>query len=154
MSAADNAQPLIRTPDHRVRVFVSSALDDLAPERAAVRDAVSALRLTPIMLGPGAPREVYSSYMQQSHIFVGLYWESYGPVAPGTTQSTLEDEYRLSAGIPRLIYIKSPAPARDERLQKLIKRIQAEDTTSYKPFSTPEELLELVENDLALLLTG
>lgn len=28
---------LIRTPDQRVRVFISSTLDELAPERAAAR---------------------------------------------------------------------------------------------------------------------
>jgi len=38
--------PSIRTPDQRVRVFVSSLLHELAPERQAVRDAVTRLRLT------------------------------------------------------------------------------------------------------------
>jgi len=37
---------MIRTPDQRVRVFVSSSLQELAPERQAVRDAVTRLRLT------------------------------------------------------------------------------------------------------------
>ena len=37
---------IIRTPDHRVRVFISSTLQELAPERAAARQAVSDLRLT------------------------------------------------------------------------------------------------------------
>ena len=33
---------LIRTPDQRVRVFVSSTLDELAPERAAARARLDA----------------------------------------------------------------------------------------------------------------
>jgi hypothetical protein len=47
---------------------------------------------------------------------VGIYWQSYGWVAPGEEVSGLEDEYRLSAGLPRLVYVKSPAPDREPRL--------------------------------------
>ena len=39
-------QAVIRTPDRRLRVFVSSTLGELAEERRAVSRAVSALRLT------------------------------------------------------------------------------------------------------------
>lgn len=35
----------IRTPDQRLRVFVSSTLTELAEERAAVANAISALGL-------------------------------------------------------------------------------------------------------------
>jgi Domain of unknown function (DUF4062) len=44
----------IRTPDQRVRVFVSSTLDELAPERAAAREAITQLRLTPVLFESGA----------------------------------------------------------------------------------------------------
>ena len=42
---------VIRTPDQRVRVFVSSTLQELAAEREAARDAVTRLRLVPVWLG-------------------------------------------------------------------------------------------------------
>ena len=45
---------VIRTPDRRLRVFVSSALGELADERRAVSRAISALRLTPVMFEQGA----------------------------------------------------------------------------------------------------
>lgn len=45
---------MIRTPDQRVRVFVSSALGELAAERQAVRDAVTRLRLVPVLFELGA----------------------------------------------------------------------------------------------------
>ena len=61
--AAGEGGPRIRTSDQRVRVFVSSTLQELAPERAAARTAITRLHLTPIMfeLGarPHAPRELY-----------------------------------------------------------------------------------------------
>jgi hypothetical protein len=80
------AEPgLIRTPDQRVRVFVSSALRELAAERQAVRDAIAGLRLVPVMFELGArphpPRNVYRAYLSQSQVFVGVYWQSYGWVA-------------------------------------------------------------------------
>jgi Domain of unknown function (DUF4062) len=78
---------LIRTPDQRVRVFVSSALQELSAERQAVRDAVARLRLVPVMFELGArphpARQVYRDYLAQSQVFVGVYWQSYGWVAPG-----------------------------------------------------------------------
>lgn len=52
------------------------------------------------------------SYLRQSHLFVGIYGRRYGGVGPGMTISGLEDEYLLSAGKPRLLYIKADVPDR------------------------------------------
>ncbi len=148
---------LIRTPDQRLRVFVSSTLQELAAERQAVRDAVTRLRLVPVMFELGArphpPRQVYRSYLAQSQVFVGVYWQSYGWVAPGEQVSGLEDEYLLSAGLPRLIYVKSPAPERESRLAGMLTRIRDDGDVSYQHFSAAAELQRLVENDLAVLLS-
>jgi len=147
----------IRTPDQRLRVFVSSTLAELAAERAAVREAIERLQLTPVLFELGArphpPRDLYRAYLEQSQIFVGIYWQRYGWVAPEETVSGLEDEYSLSAGMPRLLYVKAPAPEREAGLTELLGRIQSDDTASYKPFSTPEELARLVSADLALLMS-
>ena len=98
--------PLIRTPDQRVRVFISSTLRELATERVAARSAITRLHLTPIMfeLGarPHAPRELYRAYLAQSEVFVGIYWQQYGWVAPGEEVSGLEDEYLPSGDRPKL----------------------------------------------------
>src|SRR5215471_10008174 len=148
---------VIRTPDQRLRVFVSSTLRELAAERQAVRDAVASLRLVPVMFELGArphpPGQVYRAYLAQSQVFVGLYWQSYGWIAPGEEVSGLEDEYLLGAGLPRLIYVKSPAPDRDARLTRMLDQIRDDADVSYQHFSEPEELRGLVENDLAVLLS-
>ena len=147
----------IRTPDQRLRVFVSSTLGELAEERKVVRDAVEQLRLTPIMFELGArphpPQALYRSYLEQSDVFVGIYWQSYGWVAPEMSISGLEDEYERSAGMPRLVYVKRPAPDIEPRLTALLGRLKDEDTTSYKSFRGAAELHDLVLDDLALLLT-
>ena len=148
---------VIRTPDQRVRVFISSTLTELAAERRAARDAVTQLRLVPVMFELGArpypPRPVYQAYLAQSQIFVGIYWQSYGWIAPGEQVSGLEDEYRLSAGLPRLIYVKSPATEREPRLAEWLARIRDTGEVSYQHFSAPAELRGLVEDDLAVLLS-
>src|SRR5215207_3239474 len=129
----------ILTPDQRLRVFVSSTLQELAGDRQAVREAIESLRLTPVMFELGArpypPRALYRAYLEQSDVFVGLYWERYGWVAPGEQVSGLEDEYTLAAGRPKLVYIKTPAPKREPRLEALISRIKSEDHVSYRRFA-------------------
>jgi predicted ATPase len=151
------AAMIIRTPDYHLRVFVSSTLKELADERKAVRQSILKLRLSPVMFESGArphpAKELYQSYLSQSHIFIGIYWQSYGWVAPDMNISGLEDEYNLSAKLPRLIYIKTPAPAREPALVSLLDRIRNDNTSSYTYFSSPTELKELVQNDLALMLT-
>jgi predicted ATPase len=148
---------VIRTPDHRLRVFVSSSLKELARERAAAQEAIRGLRLAPVMFELGArphpASDLYRAYLDQSHIFLGIYWQNYGWVAPDMDVSGLEDEYLLAGEKPKLIYIKSPAPDREQNLKVLLDRIKSDDAVSYKYFSNAEELRELIENDLALILT-
>jgi predicted ATPase len=147
----------IRTPDQRLRVFVSSTLAELADERAAVSRAISALRLTPVLFELGArphpPRELYRAYLAQSDIFIGLYWQRYGWIGPGMEISGLEDEFRLSHSIPRLLYVKTPAPEQEPRLAAMIGELQKEGADSYRSFRSPRELGRLVRDDLALLLS-
>jgi predicted ATPase len=157
MTVDKQGKVAIRTPDQRLRVFVSSTLAELAEERAAVARAISALRLTPVLFELGArphpPRELYRAYLAQSDIFVGLYWQRYGWIGPGMDISGLEDEFRLSHSIPRLLYVKAPAPEREPRLTAMIAELQSEGTDSYRSFRTPRELGRLVRDDLALLLS-
>ena len=147
----------INTPDQRLRVFVSSTLEELAAERRAVRDAVNRLRLVPVLFELGArphpPRELYRAYLAQSQIFIGIYWQRYGWVAPGEQISGLEDEYRLAAGLPQLLYVKGPAPDREPQLAEMLARIKNAGGTSYQHFTDAAELQRLVENDLAVLLS-
>ena len=147
----------IRTPDQRVRVFVSSTLQELAEERRAVRAAIESMRMTPVMFEQGArphpPRAIYRAYLDQSDIFVGLYWERYGWVAPNEEVSGLEDEYVLSGDRPKLIYVKARAPKREARLSELIARIQHDDRVSYRRFDDAYDLHSLVADDLAVILS-
>jgi predicted ATPase len=147
----------IRTPDQRLRVFVSSTLKELAADRRSVRTAIERMGLAPVMFELGArphpPRDLYRAYLEQSDIFVGIYGDRYGWVAPGETVSGLEDEYTLaSPGMPKLIYIRESAGEREPRLTELLDRIRADGGASFKYYTDPDELGSLVGGDLAVLL--
>jgi predicted ATPase/class 3 adenylate cyclase len=148
---------VILTPDQRVRVFISSTLQELAEERAAARRAIARLHLVPVWYESGArphpPRSMYRAYLDQSQVFVGIYWQRYGWVAPGMDISGLEDEYRLAAGKPMLLYLKRPAPDTEPRMTEFLDGIRAAGTVSYRAFATPRELERLLTDDLAVLLS-
>jgi hypothetical protein len=88
-------------------------------------------------------------------VFIGLYWQRYGQLGPGMQVSGLEDEVELARakGLPRLLYVKTPAPDREPRLAGLLARIKQEASDSYRYFRTPAELGRLVRDDLAALLS-
>ena len=151
------AEPVILTPDQRVRVFISSTLQELAEERAAARRAVHRLHLAPVWYESGArphpPRSMYRAYLEQSQVFVGIYWQRYGWIAPGMDISGLEDEYRLAAGLPKLLYLKRPAPDQEPRMKTFIDSIRDAGAVSYRVFATPRELERLLADDLAIMLS-
>ena len=146
----------IRTPDQRLRVFVSSTLVELAAERGAARAAIEQLRLAPVMFESGArphpAQALYRAYLAQSDVFIGIYADSYGWIGPGMTISGLEDEFQLAADMPRLLYVKSPAPRREPALGRMLDRIKAGGHTSYTKFADATQLQELILTDLATLL--
>jgi hypothetical protein len=61
---------------------------------------------------PYPPLELYRAYLAQSDVFIGLYWQRYGRVGPGMQTSGLEEELELAraGALPRLLYVKTPAP--------------------------------------------
>ncbi|WP_210506422.1 DUF4062 domain-containing protein [Naasia sp. SYSU D00057] len=136
---------------------MSSTLKELAAERKVARAAIERLAAAPVMFELGArphpPRALYRAYLEQSDIFVGLYWEKYGWVAPDESVSGLEDEYNLAPpSMPRLMYIKETTGEREPRLVELLDRIRTDDMASFKYFADPAELADLLVTDLATLL--
>ena len=147
----------IRTPDQRLRVFISALPDELVAEVAVVRGAVQRLRLTPLIVeipdGLPAARHMWQGYLEQSHVFIGLYGQGYGPAIDAAGISQQEDECRLAAQLPRLLYVRGRSLSRDPRLATMLARTSAEDARLYRVFSSVEDLEQLVVDDLAVLLT-
>ncbi len=146
----------IHTPDQRLRVFVSSTMKEMADERAAARQAIESLHLTPVLFELGArpypPRDLYLAYLRQSDVFIGIYGEQYGWVAPGSDVSGLEDEYLSASDKPRLVYVQSPAASRDGRLAEMLARVE-QGGLSYRQFAKAGDLVGLIADDLAVLVS-
>jgi hypothetical protein len=144
---------VIRTPDQRLRVFVSSTLKELAPERRAVRAAIERLAMAPVMFELGArphpPRELYRAYLEQSDIFVGVYWES---TVGSRRARTCRARGRVGA---RARYPEARLPEAQRASQERLERCcpdPSEDDASYVAFSDAAELADLVTADLASVL--
>ena len=146
----------IRTPDQRLRVFVSSTLKELAPERRAARAAIERLALAPVMFELGArphpPRSLYRAYLEQSDIFVGIYWEQYGWIAPGEERVGARGRVEPRARHPEAHLPQATASTGRSALDELLERIRDDDDASYVTFTDADELADLVTADLATLL--
>ena len=136
---------------------MSSTLEELADERHAAREAIEELHLTPMMFEVGArdhsPRDVYLSYLDQSDVFIGIYWESIGWAHDGSDVTGIEEEFESWKEKPRLIYVKEPSPGRQAGMTKFLGEIMADAKVSFRTFSTPAELSRLVSEDLAILIS-
>lgn len=144
----------------RLRVFVSSTIEECAAERAAVRDAILSINHEPVLFEdigarPHPPRELYRARLEISHIFIGIYRESYGWVAPGMRVSGIEDEFRLAVNLAldRLVYIFQTAPARDPKLQVLID-VAKNSGITVKYYSDAQALKDQVRNDLTAVVSN
>ena len=130
--------PAIRTPDQRLRVFVSSTLRELADERRAARAAIERLRLAPVMFELGArphpPRELYRVLPRAVR---RLRRHLRRELRLGRTRRGRSRASRTSTTSPRRRCRSSSTSRRpthrDERLNELIDRIRSDDTAAYLP---------------------
>ncbi len=129
--------------DPRLRVFVSSTLGELKSEREAAKSAIKTLRLDPIGVDLGSRNGHDGLTIADADIFVGIYWQSFG------WESDLEREYETSSGLPGLIYVKEPAPEREDGLTDLLARARTEARSRIRTFESPGELAEMLVEDLA-----
>ncbi len=103
---------------------------------------------------PYPTRDVYKARLESSHIFVAIYRESYGWVAPDMDISGIEDEFLIASkkGMDRLVYIHETSESRDPRLDALINSSKtAGITVSY--YSDPEDLRARVRDDVTAIVT-
>jgi tetratricopeptide (TPR) repeat protein len=147
------------SPLDRLRVFVSSTIKECAQERAVVREAIRSINHEPVLFEdigarPHPPREVYTARLEISQIFVGIYRESYGWVAPDMNVSGIEDEFRIATdrGMDRLVYVYENPSAREPRLQALIEDAKNSKLT-LAWYSDPEQLRDRVRDDLTAVVS-
>ena len=136
----------------RLRVFVSSRMQELAPERAAIRSALSELRMDGWVFEEDAgarPRAIQQTYKQEidaADLYVGVFWRGYGDY-------TIDEfNYATETNKDRLIYEKRSGieDQRDPRLQAFLDQIgKVESGLTVRWFNTPEDLGEGIKLDAA-----
>ena len=88
--------------------------------------------------------------VQKAHIFVAIYKNEYGWVAPDMSISGIEDEFQMSSerGMPRLIYILDDDKDRSPNLKRLIDEVKLESGLTVAYFNSPEDLYEKLRKDI------
>jgi len=142
-----------------IKVFISSTITDLGPEREAVKEGIRELYLDPIFAEgfgarPGTPREECLKAVRESDIYIAIFWQRYGYITDRGISAT-EEEYQEARGHdkPILIYVKEPA-RRELLLTRFLRDLQDYGTGHlYNTFSTPEELKEQVKRDVMRIVS-
>ena len=153
---APTARPATRRRADEFRVFISSTMSDLQPERQTIAETLWDLELTPIFAEdfgsrPGTPRDVCLSEVAESHIYIGVFWRRYGYITDKGISAT-EEEYQKAkeCGLPILIYVKEEADEdRHIQLRRFLNELQGYESGHFRSaFSTPEELQRKVRDDV------
>jgi hypothetical protein len=139
-------------------LFISSKMGELAPERRAVQEALSAFLLhgwlweTDAGARPEPIRSVYLAEVEACDIYIGLFWQGYGPY-------TIEEfEHARKHHKPCLVYDKHiELEKREAKLWTFLDGLQ--DVENRKGltvcrFKTAEQLAEQVQKDVMRLLAS
>ncbi len=137
----------------RLRIFVSSTIRECADERSVVKRALSstdhlAFIFEEVGARPYPPPELFLPELDRSHIFVGIYKDSYGWIAPGAVQSGLEQEFERARflGIPRLLYVFRRDDTREVKLRRMLESVQGEVTLF--TIDEAEDLFRRLKDDI------
>ena len=97
---------------------------------------------------PYPPPQLFLPELDRSHIFIGIYKDSYGWIAPDATTSGLEQEFERArtVGIPRLIYVYRQHEKRDPRLTRMLESVEGEVT--YFLIDDAEDLFRRLKDDV------
>jgi hypothetical protein len=141
----------------QLRVFVSSKMQELAPERLAIKSALEELKVDGWVFEedagarPQTIQQTYKEEVEKADLYIGLFWRGYG-------DHTIEEyEQARRLGKDCLIYEKRAdvVGQRDARLEGFLKELgDVESGLTPKWFHTPEELRELVKRDVARWQAG
>src|SRR5262245_28440399 len=136
----------------RLRVFVSSKMQELAPERQALKAALDALKVDAWVFEQDAgarPESIQKTFLkevEEADLYIGLFWKGYGDY-------TIEEyEHARKLGKDCLIYEKRAAlnGQRDPRLQAFLDRLgNVETGLTIKWFDDPLQLSEAIKDDVA-----
>jgi len=139
-------------PRRRLRVFVSSRMEELGPERRAIKTALDDIRIDAWVFEsdagarPQSTRKTYVDELSDDDLYIGIFWKGYG-------EYTIE-EYELAKSLKkdRLICLKRTADdgERDPRLRAFLDQLSdIEKGLTIRWFHGPEDLAASIKDDVA-----
>ena len=141
---------------HKLRVFVSSSMSELSPEREFIKSALQEQQIDAWVYEedagarPGSIRSTFLEEVQHADVYLGIFWNKYG-------EYTIDEyEHAIASGKDCLIYEKrTDIEQRDPRLTSFLERINKVETGhTIRWYNTTEELGTFVQQDLARLLAA
>ena len=148
----------IRTPDQRLRVFVSSTLAELAEERAAVARAIVSLGLSPRHVrARRAPAPAAGALPRLSRAVRHLRRTVLAELRLGRARAWTSPASRTSSGwrgrgrACSTSRLRRPIGSLGSRA--MIDELRSQGTDAYRTFRSTRELGRLVRDDLAILLS-
>ena len=138
----------------KLRVFISSTMDDLQEERMAVADAISenifweSVYAESFTARSESPREVCLEEVRSSHIYIGIFKDRYGYIPSennpqGCSAVVLEYYEAKKKAIPIFIFIDKNDSKRESELIEFIKKITNFDNGHWrKKYSTTDNLVQ------------
>lgn len=135
----------------RIRAFVSSSMEELEPERLAVKQALDELKIDAWLFErdagarPESPALTFSKELDSADIYVGLFANKYG------AYTVEEFELATTLGKDRLVYERRTAlDGRDPRLEAFLARAgHVENGVTVRRFENASQLGAMVKDDLA-----
>jgi len=138
----------------KLRVFISSTMDDLQEERMAVADAINknifweAVYAESFTARAESPREVCLEEVRRSHIYIGIFKDQYGYIPSndnpqGCSVVVLEYNEAKNNQLPILIFVDKNGSKRESRLIEFLRDITDFDKGHWrKEYSTIDELIQ------------
>lgn len=138
----------------KLRVFISSTMDDLQEERMAVADAINknifweAVYAESFTARTESPREVCLEEVRRSHIYIGIFKDRYGYIPSndnpqGCSVVVLEYNEAKNNQLPILIFVDKNGSKRESRLIEFLRDKTDFDKGHWrKEYSTTDELIQ------------
>lgn len=149
----------------KLRVFISSTMEDLKDERVALVKVINqntfweAVYAESFVARSESPREVCLDEVRKSHIYIGIFKDRYGYIPEnnnprGVSAVVLEYKEAKDNQLPIIILIYKNASNRESQLDEFLKEITDFDKGHWRrEYTTIDELVQIAIESINYELT-